>query len=130
MKALLVKEVNSRADVEALSPLEQQQLVSAGQSTVGAATLEAVISWSHKELLGWHHLRFESAPGVTAYDAWLLANGDDGVFFEPGAPAHCGLGVSQTLVDDMHEHRDELVARLQAALDAFESPPFKEWRRD
>lgn len=115
MKALLVKEVNCRADVEALTPLEQQQLVSAGRATVREATLEGVIRWSDKELLGWHHLRFESSPGVTAYEAWLLANGDDGVFFEPGAPAHCDLGVSQTLVGDMREHRDDVVARLQAA---------------
>lgn len=130
MKAILVKEVNCRADVDALSPLERQQLVSAGGATVRATTLEAVLAWSHKELLGWRCLRFESAPGVIAYDAWLLANGDDGVFFEPGALAHCGLAVSQTFVHDLREHRAELVNQLQAALDAFEAPPFKEWRRD
>ncbi|MBL8923899.1 MAG: hypothetical protein JNJ54_33900 [Myxococcaceae bacterium] len=130
MNAILVKEVLCRADVEALSPVEKAQLASAGSETVGAATLDDVIRWSRKELLGWHHLRIESAPGVIAYDAWLLANGDDGVFFEPGAPAHCGLGVSQTLVSDLTGQRDAAVAQLQDALDAFEAPPFKEWRRD
>lgn len=129
MRAFLVKRVNSARDVAQLSVTEQQQLTSAGAATLNVGSLEAVIAWCDREQLGWHKLRFESPPGVTVWEAWLLANGDDGVFFEPGASRHCGLGVSQTVVDDLEHRRDAVVAQLQDALDAFEPPPFEDWLR-
>lgn len=130
MRAFLVKQVNSAGDVERLTSLERQQLTSAGAATLDVRSLEAVIAWCRREQLGWHLLRFEGPPGVTVWEAWLLANGDDGVFFEPGAAQHCGIGVSQTFVQDLEHRRDVLVEQLQHALDDFEPPRFESWRRE
>lgn len=127
MKATLVKRVNSRADVDALSEREKKQFMAAGLETVGAKTLEDVVKWSHRELLGWLVLRIEDANHT--FDGWLLANGDDGVFFDHDATEPNGLAVSQTMVSDTTQERDALVAALQKALDDFELPPFTEWVR-
>ncbi len=129
MRATFLKRGNSRQAIAALSAVERAQLQSAGHAVIRANTLDEVIGWSDDERLGWIKLGFDSPRGQRVFEAWLLANGDDGVVFEPGALKHLDTGISQSLVCDLTLDRVELVAALQRALDAFEGPAFEEWSR-
>lgn len=129
MKATFLKHVSSRRELAELSDVERLQLQSAGEAVLRATTLEELASWSDDELLGWIKVGFDSPRGQRVFEAWLLANGDNGVIFERGAPMHLSIGISHSVVADMKLERLELVATLQRALDAFDGPTLQLWSR-
>lgn len=129
MKTTFLKRLTSRQEVATLSEVERLQLTSAGRAVLRATTLDEVVSWCDDELLGWIKVGFDSPRGQRIFEAWLLANGDNGVIFEPGAPKHLGIGIAHSVVSDMKFDRVELVATLQQALDAFDGPTLQLWSR-
>lgn len=129
MKATFLKHVGCRRELWALSDVERLQLESAGHAVLRATTLQEVAEWCDDELLGWIKVGFDSPRGQRVFEAWLLANGDNGVIFERGAPLHLGIGVSRSVVADMKLDRVELVGMIQVALDEFEVPTLELWSR-
>lgn len=129
MKTTFLKRLTSRQEVAALTEVERLQLTSAGEAVLRASTLEELVSWCDDELLGWIKVGFDSPRGQRIFEAWLLANGDNGVIFEPGAPMHLGIGVAHSVVSDMKFDRVELVKTLQQSLDAFDGPTLQLWSR-
>lgn len=129
MKTTFLKCLTSREQLAALSEVERLQLTAAGEAVLRATTLEELVSWCDDELLGWIKVGFDSPRGQRIFEAWLLANGDNGVIFEPGAPMHLGIGVAHSVVADMKFDRVELVATIQQALDAFDGPTLQLWSR-
>jgi len=129
VKTTFLKCLTSRQQLAALSEVERLQLTAAGEAVLRATTLEELVSWCDDELLGWIKVGFDSPRGQRIFEAWLLANGDNGVIFEPGAPMHLGIGVAHSVVADMKFDRVELVATIQQALDAFDGPTLQLWSR-
>lgn len=129
MKTTFLKRLTSRQEVATLSEVERLQLTAAGHAVLRATTLDEVVSWCDDELLGWIKVGFDSPRGQRIFEAWLLANGDNGVIFAPGAPVHLGIGIAHSVVSDMKFDRVELVATLQQALDAFDGPTLQLWSR-
>lgn len=129
MKTTFLKCLTSRQQLAALSDVERLQLTAAGEAVLRATTLEELVSWCDDELLGWIKVGFDSPRGQRIFEAWLLANGDNGVIFEPGAPMHLGIGIAHSVVADMKFDRVELVATIQQALDAFDGPTLQLWSR-
>lgn len=119
MRAVLQRKVQSRRDVNRLPAIARTQLQRAGRAVLGARDLASVVAWCERERTGWCHLLLSDDGQAPAYDVWALASGDDGVVFTAGKAEHLGLIISQALVVDVQEARDELVAQLQVALDVF-----------
>ena len=130
MRAIVRRRVNSRAEVSELTGLEQRQLLAAARVLLGARDLESLLAWSDRELLGWLVVRIDDEDGAPQCDAWLLASGDDGLLFEPGAASHLGIAMSQTYLVDVQASRTGLVKRLQHALDMMVRPRFLGWDSD
>lgn len=127
MRPALKRRVNSRHEANALPPIARAQLLCAGRCLLGARDFASLLAWSDREGIGWYQLVIEDSRGAPTWDLWLLTSGDDGVIFTHAAPTHLGLIVSQTYVVDVHAARDELVERLQQAIDGFVPPVFRGW---
>lgn len=130
MRVALKRRVNSRHEANALPPVARAQLLSAGRTLLGARDFASLLAWSEREGIGWYHLVVEDSRTEATWDVWLLTSGDDGVIFTEGAPEHLGLIVSQTYVVDLQAARNELVERLQQAIDGFVPPVFRGWLND
>lgn len=127
MRPTLKRRVNSRHEANALPPIARAQLQAAGRTLLGARDFASLMAWSDREGIGWYQLIIEDARGGPTWEVWLLTSGDDGVIFTHGATDYLGLIISQSYVVDVQAARDELVQRLQQAVDRFVPPVFRGW---
>ncbi|MBL8032589.1 MAG: hypothetical protein JNJ69_02730 [Leptospiraceae bacterium] len=129
MEIILKRRIKSRADIAALSPEEREQFRKAMWGLIREKTIEDAVRWCDKELVSWLQLELRDN-GTTIMDVWSIANMDDAIFFWHDTENESGIVMSQTFVSDEHENREGLILQIQAAMDAFEGPEWREWERD
>lgn len=123
--------VSSRAAAAELPPDERPRFLAAMRDAIGLdaeATFAEAIEKLDSMRMGFHKLQLRRGD-EPVFDVWINTGMDDGAVLIANSDRATGIGISQTRVYDMTEHRDAQCAAIAAAIyeTELELPEFTEW---